>query len=74
MLALTPGGPEGAWARLRQMHQGLAHLGKGLPMESVQRVDFSLAPGKHGCVWPDWDSNQPWPEGESRGRDMGQEP
>lgn len=37
-------------------------------------VDFSLAPEKHGYVWPDWDSNQPWPEGESRGRDMGQEP
>lgn len=33
MLALTPGGPEGAWTRLRQARQGLDHLGKGLPME-----------------------------------------
>lgn len=33
MLALTPGGPEGAWTRLRQARQGLGHLGKGLPME-----------------------------------------
>ena len=48
--------------------------GKGLPTEGVERVGFSLAPGNHGCVWTDWDSNQPWPEGGSRGRDMGQEP
>ena len=48
--------------------------GKGLPTEGVERVGFSLAPGNHGCVWPDWDSNQPWPEGGSKGRDMGQEP
>ena len=30
---MTPGGPEGAWTRLRQARQGLGHLGKGLPID-----------------------------------------
>lgn len=60
--------------RVRGEHTPEMEEAKTPPIEGMEWMSVSLAPGKEGCVWPGWGSNPPTPLARRRKQREGDGP